>query len=154
MWAGARLGESGDEISAKYRLDPEDFNRLWQIAQSMIDLVTNLFAFYAFTPRYMMKTFLEVMLQSAQIFQEITPDSDSRIAVKEFRNKLQAFHLFEHVDQMLGLSPDANLTLGEMVRKASALGPFFSVWATEGLGRYYAHLRARDGKFPDNLLWR
>jgi hypothetical protein len=100
----------------------------------------------------MMKTLLGFMLQSAEVFQEIIPERAGRTMLQEFRNKLQAFYLFEYVDSMLGLSSSPSVTLQQMVDKASALGPFFSVWATEGLGHYYTWQHIRNGGMPDGLL--
>lgn len=117
----------------------------------------NLLNLDAFTPRYVMKTAFEVMLQSAEVLKNVTPEGCNRLAWQEFQNKLQAFYLFEHVDSVLGLSADANLTLGEMVSKTRILGPFFSVWATEGLGHYYTYLITAgllqsSGSIPKGLL--
>lgn len=108
---------------------------------SMADLLRNVLGLNAFTPRYMMKTAFELMLQSVDALKRITPETCGGLAWQEFQNKLQAFYLFEHVDSVLGISPDAPLNLAEMVSKATTLGPFFSAWATEGLGHYYTLLR-------------
>ncbi|HEY6253578.1 MAG TPA: hypothetical protein VI685_26770 [Candidatus Angelobacter sp.] len=91
-------------------------------------------------PRYMMKTAFDLVLQSVDALKFILPESGDKLVWQQFQNKLQAFHLFEHVDLVLGISPKMPLSLGEMITKASALGPFFSPWATEGLGHYYTQL--------------
>lgn len=100
--------------------------------------VTNL---NCFTPRHMMRTAFDLILQSAEALKRILPESGDQLLWQEFQNKLQAFHLFEHVDLVLGISPNMSLRLDEMISKASALGPFFAPWATEGLGHYYTRLR-------------
>jgi len=92
------------------------------------------------------------MLQSVETLQSVTPESKALIAIKECRNKLQAFYLFQCIESVLDLASRPNLTLSQMIEMASTLGPFFSVWATEGLGHYYTRLHARDGQFPQRLL--
>lgn len=123
----------------------------------MADFLSNVFSLNAFTPRYMMKTAFEVMLHSAELLNSLTPEGDARLPWQECRNKLEAFYLFEHVDSVLGLSARASLSLAEMIDKTRILGPFFSVWATEGLGHYYTYIVAADllasgGALPRDLL--
>lgn len=109
----------------------------------------NAFPLESFTPRSMFKTFLGLMLQSADFLQQVAPPCETGTILTEFRNKLQAFYVFEYVDSVLGLTSDRNLTLPQMIERASTLGPFFSVWATEGLGHYYTshHLNELPEKF-------
>lgn len=99
----------------------------------------------------MMKSFLEVTLRSAGFLEGIVPPSEIRATITEFRNKLQAFYLFEHIDSVLLLS-GANLTLTEMIGRAFSLGPFFSVWAMEGIGHYYTQLQIAINEAPRGLL--
>ncbi|MBZ5507113.1 MAG: hypothetical protein LAO78_16775 [Acidobacteriia bacterium] len=54
------------------------------------------------------------------------------------RNKLEAFSLFEHVDLELNLAGAADRSLPGLAHRAHLLGPYFSVWATEGVGHYFA----------------
>ena len=100
----------------------------------------------------MIKTAFEVMLQSSDLLKSITPEGSSRMEWQEFHNKLQAFYLFEHVDSVLALPPGANLNLKQMVDKTHSLGPFYSVWATEGVGHHYAYVLATSGSLPHGLL--
>lgn len=118
----------------------------------MADLLGNILSLNPFTPRYMMQTALGIMLQSADLLKSAIPENAGRLAWQELHNKLQAFYLFEHVDSALGLSPSANLSLQQMVEKTRSLGPFFSVWATEGLGHYYPYLRVPDLRAPAGAL--
>lgn len=99
----------------------------------------------------MIKTLLQITLQSTELLRAIVPESEIRITLTEFRNKLQAFYLFQHVDSVLDLSA-ADLSLSEMLGRALALGPFRSVWATEGLGHYYTGQRITVNT-PARLLW-
>lgn len=103
-------------------------------------------------PRYMFKLFLEVMLQSADFLGGITPPSETRVTLTEFRNKLQAFYLFQYADCIMGLTSGTNLTLPQMTECASDLGSFSSVWATEGLGRFYTRMHTRGDQSPRQLL--
>jgi len=118
----------------------------------MADLIRNLFPLNPFDPSSMVRAFWGAMLQSIEILQSVTPESNALIAIKECRNKLQAFYLFQCVDSVLDLVSRPNLTLSQMIGMAATLGPFFSVWATEGLGHYYTRLHTRDGQFPQRLL--
>jgi hypothetical protein len=98
----------------------------------------------------MIETFLQVLLQSSELLRTIIPDCEIRINLTEFRNKLRAFYLFQHVDSVLNLSA-TDLSLSKMLDRALTLEPFFSVWATEGLGYYYTcqHVTV---DFPERLL--
>ncbi len=71
---------------------------------------------------------------------------------QEFQNKLIAFWLFEYVDVALNLDPDAPLSLTQLAARASELGPYFSVWAKEGVGHYVADRHLARENFPHGLL--
>ena len=68
----------------------------------------------------------------------------------ELRNKLEAFSLFEYVD--MELSMPADQTLADLARQAESLGPYLSVWATEGIGHYYADSWLSAGETAAALL--
>jgi hypothetical protein len=104
------------------------------------------------TPRYIIKTALDMAQQSAQVLSRLDPYADGKIAWDEFKNKVQAFSLFQFVDSALDLSPRGDRSLLELVDRAAKLGDYSSVWAIEGLGNYYANLQLRRGAFPDHLL--
>jgi hypothetical protein len=70
----------------------------------------------------------------------------------ELRNKLEAFSLFEHVDMELSLLAFADQSLVALARQAEVLGPYFSVWATEGIGHYYADSHLSSNKPVRSLL--
>lgn len=70
----------------------------------------------------------------------------------ELRNKLEAFTLFEHVDMELSLPVFTDQSLAALARQAETLGPYFSVWATEGIGHYYADSHLSSNKSVSSLL--
>jgi hypothetical protein len=71
---------------------------------------------------------------------------------EELRNKIDAFSLFEHVDLELKLAAGADRSLAALVRRAQRLGPYYGVWATEGIGHYYADSHLSRGRPIDALL--
>src|SRR5579864_8820183 len=113
-------------------------------AATMTGLLRNAFSLNCFSPRYMMKTAFELTMQSAGVLKRILPESGDKLVWQEFQNKLQAFHLFEHVDFILAISPNVSLNLPEMVSRTRVLGSFLVPWATEGLGHYCTRLRAAN----------
>lgn len=134
-----RVLDSRSELAIDYR-------------SRMADCVFNLLTLEAFTPRGMMKLSLEMMQQSAEAIRLVTPWRESRLAWREFQNKLEAFNLFAHVDAALQIPRQGEVRLQELIKKIETLGPYRAVWATEGLG-YYLGLKLIDpGKGPRNLL--
>jgi len=115
-----------------------DRNDLFTRGNLMVDFLRNVLSLNAFTPRYMLKTAFDVMLQSTDLVKGITP-AEGRRSLQEFHNKLQAFYLFEYVDSILGFPEGEVPNLTDMLYRTHSLGPFFSVWATEGVGHYYAY---------------
>lgn len=123
-----------------------------QLQKDMVNLMLSPFRAEVSTTRQMMKMTFDMMLQSAEVFGFFMPGRDNRLAWHVLRNKLQAFDLFEYVDLVLELPKEPDLPLTELVKKASALGPYFAVWATEGLGYYYAETFWEQKGTPWNLL--
>jgi hypothetical protein len=117
----------------------------------MVDFLRNVLNLNAFTPRYMLKTAFDVMLQSTDMVKSITPEG-GRHSLQEFHNKLQAFYLFEYVDSILGFTEGEVPNLIDMLYRTHSLGPFFSVWATEGVGHYYAYQFATSSRSPRGIL--
>jgi hypothetical protein len=114
--------------------------------------MSDLLPLQAFTPRGMMKLGLDVMQQSAKAVRLIAPWPESRLALQEFQNKLEAFEMFSHVDSLLGIPSQGEVRLPELIRTAEALGPYCAVWATEGLGYYLATKFCERREAPQNLL--
>jgi hypothetical protein len=70
----------------------------------------------------------------------------------ELHNKLLAFQTFKYVDVGLELPRTAAAPLEAWIDKASQLDPYASIWAMEGLGRYYADRVWEHGGIPSALL--
>jgi hypothetical protein len=104
----------------------------------MAELMCNPLMPLPFTPRGMMKLSFDMMQQSAAAVRLFVPWPETRLALQEFQNKLEAFSLFAHVDLVLQIPPGGEVSLPELVKRTEALEPYSSVWATEGLGYYVA----------------
>ena len=131
----------------------EDFYQTGQHIQKRIaDFMFNALGPGFWTPRQLIKTALDAARQSSHLFRYLDPLDDGKLAWDELNNKLEAFSLFEFVDSTLGLSPEVDYSLSELVARAAKLGNYSSVWALEGLGNYYTSWRMRRGRFPDHLL--
>jgi hypothetical protein len=85
-------------------------------------------------------------------FEKMSSVNELPVQWEEIRNKLEAFSLFEHVDLELNFAGAADHTLPDLVHRAHLLGPYFSVWATEGVGHYYARLHLSRGNHV-NTIW-
>jgi hypothetical protein len=130
---------------------------------SMVEMMSNVLTTQTFAPRGVMKTSLDMAHALAEAPQRFMPGG-SRLAWQELQNKLEVFSLFEHLDLTLRLPPAGHLTLRQLMARASTLGPYRSVWATEGIGHYYAEcMRSdkrkrsilqseRDGSWPTERL--
>jgi hypothetical protein len=122
------------------------------LQRGMVDLLCSLVALKPATPRYMTRMSCEVMQQAAEVCRLLMPGQDNRLAWLEFKNKLQAFDLFEHVDVILQLPSGPALPLATLVQQADALGPYLAAWAMEGLGWHYAETYWEYHGTPQHLL--
>jgi hypothetical protein len=130
----------------------ETFQAGDQLQRNMVDLMFEAFTFEAFTPRRLIKLTFDMMQQSAEVNRWLMPGRENRLAWQEFKNKLQAFDVFEYVDVALNLPDGPDISLSELVEQAEALGPYRAVWALEGLGRYYAEMCWKYQGTPRHLL--
>ena len=103
------------------------------------------------TPRRAIKTAIDMAHVMAEGPRRLIPQASSRLAWLEFQNKLEVFSLFEHVDLILDLLPPESMTLLQLTARASALDSYRSVWATEGIGHYYA--QGRRATNDDHIQW-
>jgi len=99
----------------------------------------------------MMKLGLVLMQVAAEAFKLVMPTELNRATLQEFQNKIQTFDLFENVDAALQLQSGTE-PLTELVARSKALGSYSAVWATEGLGHYYAERRWEDSQTLKGLL--
>jgi hypothetical protein len=114
--------------------------------------VSSFRGFNILTPRRALKATFDMMQLSAEALKVLLPGRDSRVVWQEFQNKLQAYDLFENVDSALALDGGDDAPLSQLVARARGLEAFRAVWATEGVGHYYAETRwARTGT-PTRLL--
>lgn len=130
-------------------------NGLVQLQRQLAAMACSVFRPNQSVPRYLVRTILDLALKSSAVLQCLLPQGRSQNAWQEFQNKLQVFYLFEHMDSALKVS-DAEFSLPELVARAAALGPYYSVWATEGVAHFYADLKLQKNAvcadiLPDNV---
>jgi hypothetical protein len=123
-----------------------------RLQSGMTDLAYSLFTLDTSTPRRVMKVTLDMMQLSAETLKLLVPGQNSRVVWQEFKNKLQAFDLFEHVDSALRLPLGSDMPLAGLIEKAAALDSFAAVWATEGVGHYHTEVSWEQGGAPRALL--
>ena len=141
----AAQGQLGELLGRAFRAGDQLQRGPWEIVR---DALTP----DAFTSRGMMRMAFNTMQQSAGALGQLAPEGEGRAALREFRSKLQVFDLFENVDAALRLPRGAVLPLGELVGRTSGLDPFLAVWATEGIGYYYAETAWGSKGVPRGLL--
>ena len=104
-----------------------------------------------FTPRCVIREIMGVTWHAIELAQHFTSGLDT-LFLQEFQNKLEAFSLFEHVDYALGLGSSSSLSLSQLVARAATLDPYICVWATEGIGHYFADRYLADHNDPHALM--
>src|ERR1700704_1290482 len=104
-----------------------------------------------FTMRNPVRQILSAMWRSAEFARLIAPAGQT-LLLQEFQNKLGAFYLFEQVSSAPDLPPGIAPSLPHLVAMARKLGPYFSVWATEGIGHYIVDRQLSQGRCPHSLL--
>jgi hypothetical protein len=123
-----------------------------ELETGLYDIVSDLLTLNAFTARGMTRILVNTMQYSASALATVAPTGDGRATLREFRNKLQVFNLFENVDTVLQLSPEENLPLAELIARTSGMDSFNAVWVTEGIGHYYAETVWESSGAPRGLL--
>ncbi len=122
--------------------------------QGALDGLFDLFNPQTWTPVNLARMASEAFHESFQISRVLLPGDTQRLAVMEFRNKLEIFTQVRNLSNILHLPSNELLPLPELVAKAYTLSPFLALWAVEGLGEYYTSLYTRlSGHFPQRLLW-
>src|ERR1043165_380087 len=141
----AAQGQLGELLGRAFRAGDQLPRGLWEMARGALTPD-------ALTSRGMMRMAFNAMQQSAAALGQLVPEGEGRAALREFRSKLQVFDLFENVDAALRLPRGAVLPLGELVGRTSGLNPSLAVWATEGVGHYYAEAAWGSKGVPYGLL--
>lgn len=151
-----RKAESG---SGKGRKRGQANNLMMQMFQtgadaqkSAVDLLAGVNLSQSFTPRNAAKLTLDFIRQAAAAGARLLPEVEDRLAWQELQNKLQAFTVFEYVDKILAGQSKSGLTLAQMLGKTAELDSYSRVWATEGLGFYYAERMSKEKRLPQDLL--
>ncbi|HEX8292492.1 MAG TPA: hypothetical protein VF570_12095 [Pyrinomonadaceae bacterium] len=141
----ATEGQLGGALKRLFRAGDQAQRGFWDAASGVA-------AGDALTSRGMMRTTLEAVRQSAGALGQLVQGGDARASLLEFQNKLQVFNLFEHADAVLGLPREAGADLPELVGRTRSLDSFLRVWATEGVGYYYAEVTWEARGAPRGLL--
>jgi len=71
---------------------------------------------------------------------------------QEARNKIEAFRLFAFVDEELNLPKDRTEALPAMIRRASALGAYRSIWAMEGIAHRHTETLLASREHVSGML--
>jgi hypothetical protein len=98
---------------------------------------------------HLFKTGFDVTKLLAERIGPYMPGVDNDLAWRELGNKLQSFGTFRYVASMLDL--DDQEGFAQWLAKTVGLDPYVRVWATEGLGHYYAEKAWEKGR-PEGLL--
>jgi hypothetical protein len=141
----AAEGQLGDFLRRAFRAGD-------QAQRGLIDFASDALTPDTFTSRGMMRMTLNAMRQSAGALGQLMPAGGGRAALQEFRSKLQVFDLFENVDAVLRLPRERGVPLAELTAPALRLDSYLSVWATEGVGHYYAETAWGANDAPRGLL--
>lgn len=108
-----------------------------QLQRGITSSVFSALAGKADISRLTAKTAVDVAQCAAGTAAALFPAGKNQIAWQELQNKLQTFNLFAHIDLEMDLR-QKNVSLSQVVERASRLGPYRSVWAIEGVGHFYA----------------
>ena len=120
-------------------------------ASSMADLCPGLLSLESLTPRRAIRQILRLLEHACEISKS-AGSGDCALFAQEFQNKLGAFRLFEFVDCALNLRSDVPVSLPQLIAGASSLGPYHSLWATEGCGHLFTAKSLQHGRRPHGLM--
>ena len=108
-----------------------------QVQRNVMDAIFSPIAGNIDVPRLTAKMAIDLAQCAANSAAMLAPEGENQVAWLELQNKLETFNLFAHVELALDL-PSEGESLPDLVERASRLGPYRSVWATEGVGHFYA----------------
>ena len=133
-----------------------NFRKVYQKGDSFqngaIDLFYGAANWNSLSPRGMMKNAFAFMQYGTGILATILPGESSRVMWQELQNKLTTFNLFTHVDAVLDLPDEPGTPLIVLLQKTVTLDFYSRVWATEGIGYYFAERRLANQETPRRLL--
>lgn len=72
--------------------------------------------------------------------------------VRELGNRLEAFSLFDSIDDVHALVEGGVIRLDHLIARAEAQGPYRSVFLREGIGYLYAKSELQRAAFPRGML--
>jgi hypothetical protein len=138
-------------VSADGRRLPAQ-NFLNQAQQQFAALAADIFTLGAPLPHYATKAALDLLLASDSLVRRLGLEGENKYLWREMQNKLEAFYWFEHFDSALGIVPQDEPALSQLIERARALGPYRSVWAIEGLGHHGTNIALQSNVLPKGLL--
>lgn len=121
-------------------------------AKPLVVLLRGIITPNVLTPRYGIRTGFELLLRASAVLQNLPSSLGGRVRWTEFRNKLQCFYLFAHVDSALDLGSKSIFSLPDLTARANRLDTYFSVFASEGAGHYYTDWYLANRSTPRSLL--
>lgn len=128
------------------------FRAVDRMQRGLVDATFEALTLESLTSRGMMRTTLNVVQNTAALIGQLGPRGETSAAMQELSNKLLVFNLFEGVDEVLHLPSETGVPLRALVERTRGLDPFLSVWATEGVGHFYAETAWGAGGEPKGLL--
>lgn len=103
------------------------------------------------TPRIAIRELIATIWHSAEIGKHVIRGSN-QLRIQELQNKLEAYSLFEHVDHALSLNSSGKLSLPHLIERCTRLDSYSSVWASEGVGHYFAESHFVDNRRPQAIM--
>ena len=159
VFAPGDTGRAAQSFRSMSRATEGELDQFWlrtfrtgnQLGAGLCDVASDLLTLDAFTSRGMTRAAINTMQYSAGGLAAVLPVAEGGATLREFRNKVRVFSLFENVDRVLGLSPRADHSLRELIARTAEMDSFDAVWVTEGIGHYYTETVWARGT-PHRLL--
>lgn len=101
---------------------------------------------------HLYKTGIDAVRVIAESLGARAQGSSRELVWQELGNKLQSFGTFRYVETVLDIAPQSDVTLPALIHKANACDSYIKVWATEGVGHFYAERVWQDEQIPTELL--
>jgi hypothetical protein len=111
----------------------------WALEVSAVgaDLARSIGSGEFFSPRNILMNGVGMAVASVQGLSAALPESWNRNGWREFANKLSAYRMFAAAGACVA-QPRESSVLGQALERVCELDPYAAVWATEGVGYYYA----------------